>query len=73
MATAGLAPSDAALARKTLTPLLNAPLDIPTLQEHLTQLSGLDRYQTMNWQTIGGTGKEGLLVRGREAVTRHRF
>jgi NTE family protein len=66
LSTAGLTPTDAALARRSLAPLIDKPFNIPALQHELAKLSGLDRYQTINWQVIGPPGREGLLVRARE-------
>jgi NTE family protein len=66
VATAGLGPVDAAVVRKTLTPLLDKPLDTPVLEEGLASLSGLDRYQSFTWKTIGTPEHEGLLVQARE-------
>jgi NTE family protein len=64
--TAGLAPTDAALARRRLAPVIDKPFDIPALQMELAELSGLDRYQTINWQVTGPSGHEGLLIRATE-------
>ena len=65
MDTAGLAAADAARARQLLTPHLHAPLNLEQLQTDLAPLTGLDRYQSVNWEIIGPAGQEGLLIVGR--------
>ena len=66
ISTAGLGPVDAAVVRKTLTPLLGKPLDTPALETGLASLAGLDRYQAFTWRTVGTPEHEGLLVHARE-------
>jgi NTE family protein len=66
LSTAGLAPTDAALTRKTLAHHVGAPVDTVRLESDLAELSGLDRYQAINWQLMGTPGREGLLVTARE-------
>ncbi len=66
LSTSGLTSKDAALARRELAPLIDQPFDLPALQDELAELSGLDRYQTINWQVIGIPGHLGLLVRATE-------
>jgi NTE family protein len=66
LATAGLAPTDARFARATLEKHVGKPVDLPALDKDLTKLSGLDRYEAINWQFAGPSGQEGLLVRARE-------
>ena len=65
ISTAGIAPSDVTIVRRTLTRHLNQPLDIPALEHDLSSLSGLDRYQGVAWEIIGSPGQETLLVRAR--------
>lgn len=66
IATAGLAPADAALVRRTLARHVGALVDLTGLEADLAELSGLDRYSTIGWQIVGAPGREGLLVRGHE-------
>jgi len=69
LTTDGVAPSDASIVKRSLEPHLNQPLDIPTLERDLSALSGLDRYQSVDWQlTTDGGGQTGILVRAREKV-----
>ena len=57
---------DAAIVRRALAAHLNVPLDIPRLERDLSALSGLDRYQSIDWQMTEKDGAAGLLVRARE-------
>ena len=66
ISTAGIAHSDAGLVRRALAAHLNRELNLPALEEDLSALSGLDRYQGVGWQLIGSPGRESLLVRARE-------
>jgi NTE family protein len=66
LATAGIGPVDSAVVRRSLERHIGVPLDIPALERDLSALSGLDRYQAVNWQIIEGGGQSGLLVRARE-------
>jgi NTE family protein len=66
--TSGVEPADAALVARALERHLNAPLDIPSLERDLATLSGLDRYQAIDWQMTDQNGRTGLLVRAREKV-----
>jgi NTE family protein len=65
ISTAGIAASDVAIVRRKLARHLNTPLDITALEQDLSSLSGLDRYQGVAWEMIGGPGHETLLVRAR--------
>jgi hypothetical protein len=47
--------------------------DLSALEQDLTTLSGLDRYEGLNWQFAGPTGQEGLLIRAREKPARRPF
>ena len=61
LTTTGIEATDAAAVRRVVEPHLNGPLDIPALERDLTALSGLDRYQTIDWhitQEGAGTGLE---------------
>jgi len=43
------------------------PLDISALETHLTELTGLDRYETVQWRLVKNeAGETGLLIRGRQ-------
>jgi NTE family protein len=66
LTTAGLAPVDAGLVRRTLEHHVGVPIDTARLEADLAELSGLDRYQAISWQIVGQPGQEGLLVRARE-------
>jgi NTE family protein len=68
LATAGIAPSDAAMVRRILAPYVDHPLDLPKIEKDLSTLSGLDRYQTVGWELMGPTGNEGLLIHARDKV-----
>ena len=68
LATAGVAPSDAAMVRRTLAPHVDQPLDLPNIEKDLSTLSGLDRYQTVGWELMGPSGNEGLLIHARDKV-----
>jgi len=64
--TAGIAPSDVALVRRTLARHVDQPFDVRAVEQDLAMLSGLDRYQGVAWEIIGAPGAESLLVRARE-------
>jgi NTE family protein len=66
LSTDGLTPADAGLTRRTLTMHIGQAVDIPRLEKDLASLSGLDRYEGLNWQLVGPPGREGLLVRAHE-------
>ena len=63
--TAGIAPTDVTVVRRLLERHVNQPLDIAALEQDLSTLSGLDRYQGVSWQVIGPVGRETLLVKAR--------
>jgi NTE family protein len=48
--TTGVMPADAAIVQRALDRHLDVPLDIPALEHDLATLSGLDRYQSIDWQ-----------------------
>jgi len=64
--TVGVAPKDTKTVEHALARHLNQPLDIPSLQTDLESLSGLDRYQAVDWQLTTVNGRTGLLVSARE-------
>ena len=66
ISTAGIAPSDVAVVRRTLARHVDQPFDVGAVEQDLSALSGLDRYQGVSWQIIGAPGSETLLVQARE-------
>jgi NTE family protein len=66
LTTVGVEPADAAIVKRTLAHHLNRPLDVPALEFDLSALSGLDRYQSVDWQMTADGGRTGLLVRARD-------
>ena len=64
--TTGVAAKDTMAVEHLLARHLNKPLDITALQIDLETLSGLDRYQSVDWQLTTENGRTGLLVRARE-------
>ena len=66
ISTAGIAPSDVAIVRRTLARHVDEPFDVVAVEQDLSTLSGLDRYQGVAWQIIGAPGDESLLVRAQE-------
>ena len=66
ISTAGIAPSDVAIVRRTLVRHVGQPFDVRAVEQDLSSLSGLDRYQGVDWQILGAPGDEVLLVRARE-------
>jgi len=64
--TTGVATKDTKTVEHALAVHLNQPVDIPALQHDLESLSGLDRYQAVDWQLTTENGRPGLLVRARE-------
>jgi NTE family protein len=66
IATAGIAPTDAAAVRRALERHMNQQIQLDALEDDLEALSGMDRYQAIGWQMLGAGGREGLLVRARE-------
>lgn len=63
--TTGVVAADAAVVQRTLEPHLNDPIDVPTLEHDLSSLSGLDRYQSIDWRLTNDAGRTGLLVQAR--------
>jgi NTE family protein len=62
----GVAASDEARMRQLLRHVIGAPLDVKALEATLTQLSGLDRYEAIDWHLVSNaTGETGLLVQAR--------
>jgi len=66
----GVARSDEERMRVLLKQHIGKPLDINSLQSDLTQLSGLDRYETVDWRLVSNeTGEVGILVQARPKPT----
>jgi NTE family protein len=66
----GVAAGDEARMRALLKRHVGKPLDVNALQADLTELSGLDRYETVDWRLISNdVGERGLLVRARAKPT----
>ena len=66
ISTAGIAPTDVEIVRRTLARHVDQPFDVAAVEHDLSTLSGLDRYQGVAWQIIGAPGQETLLVRARQ-------
>ena len=66
--TTGFVKRDAAVAERELGKHLNKPLDIRLLEADLTALSGLDRYQSIDWRLTTEGERTGLLIQAREKV-----
>ena len=62
----GVQAGDAEVVTRLLAAHLNAPLDLALLERDLTRLSGLDRYQAINWQIADTPEGTGLLVRAQD-------
>jgi NTE family protein len=63
LTTPGIEATDAAAVRRVLEPHLNGSLDIAALERDLTSLSGLDRYQAIDWRITQDGAGTGLEVR----------
>jgi NTE family protein len=66
LAMTGIESSDAAVVGHALRAHLNVPLNVPALERDLSSLSGLDRYQSIDWQITERAGAPGLLVQARQ-------
>jgi NTE family protein len=64
--TEGFVTADSKAVEHLLAAHLNVPLDVPALEKALSSLSGLDRYQAVDWQMTAEDERTGLLVRARE-------
>jgi NTE family protein len=63
----GINKSDEQRVSATLADHVGRPLDVQALELHLTELSGLDRYETVVWRLAANeTGQVGLVIRGRQ-------
>jgi NTE family protein len=66
--TAGFSKNDATFVERQLARHLDVPLDMRVLESDLTALSGLDRYQSIDWRMTTDGGRTGLLIQAREKV-----
>jgi NTE family protein len=66
--TTGFAKNDAAFVQRELAKHLDRPLDLRLLEMDLTALSGLDRYQSIDWRMTTDGGRTGLLIQAREKM-----
>jgi len=62
LAVSGVEKADAAAVEKLLTRHLNVPLNYPVLEQDLTSLTGLDRYQTITWHITDTAQGSGLAI-----------
>ena len=63
----GVVRSDEQRMQATMARHIGKPLDIPKLELDLSELSGLDRYETVGWRLVPNqAGEVGLLVRARQ-------
>jgi NTE family protein len=51
---------------KFLSPLVGKPLDVPSLEQLLTRLAGVGRYDSLTYDLVRDNGQDGLLVIVRE-------
>jgi NTE family protein len=66
----GVAAADEDRMRVLMRKEIGRPLDIKALEADLTQLSGLDRYETVDWRLMSNeTGEVGLVVQARAKAT----
>jgi NTE family protein len=65
ISTTGIVPADVATVRRMLARHVGQPLDVGAVEQDLSSLSGLDRYQSVDWQITGPPGDEALLLRAR--------
>ena len=66
----GVAAGDEDRVRAVMQHEIGRPLDVNAIEADLTQLSGLDRYQTVDWRVISNeSGEAGLLVQARAKTT----
>ena len=62
----GVAKADEWRMETAMAEHVGVPLDVAALELHLTELSGLDRYETVNWRlATDEAGQVGLVIRGR--------
>jgi NTE family protein len=62
----GFAGNDERRLTELLAPHVGVPLDVEALEYRLSELSGLDRYETIGWRFIANAdGDQGLLIQAR--------
>ncbi len=61
----GAVPSDQRRIEEVLRAQVGQPLDIAALESELAILSGLDRYETIQWQLVEAGGRQGLEILAR--------
>ena len=62
----GVAKADEQRMSGVFAKFVGQPLDIASLELDLTELGGLDRYETIGWRLVSNqAGETGLLIRGR--------
>jgi NTE family protein len=62
LAISGVEKADATAVEQLLTRHINVPLNIPLLEQDLTTLTGLDRYQSITWHITESPQGPGLAV-----------
>jgi NTE family protein len=62
----GIEGASAANVQKFLSPLAGKPIDQPALEETLTRLAGVGRYDSVTYDMIQENGQSGLLIRVNE-------
>jgi NTE family protein len=55
----------AGLIENTLEPFVGRPLDVAALEQKMTELYGLDLFETLDYELVQDGGQEGLAVRAR--------
>ncbi|HSB87847.1 MAG TPA: patatin-like phospholipase family protein, partial [Ilumatobacteraceae bacterium] len=59
----GVGKADDRVMRQTLAKHVGHPVDVPAIDKDITELGGLDRYQTIRWQVVPDQGGDRLEVR----------
>jgi NTE family protein len=62
----GIDGAAAANVQKFLSPIAGKPIDQKTLEESLTRLSGIGRYDSITYDIVEENGRSGLLIRVHE-------
>ena len=55
----------ATMLERTLEPFVGKPLDVTALEHKITELYGLDLFETLDYELVQENGQDGLLVRAR--------
>jgi NTE family protein len=58
----GVAGEDAINIQRFLTPLVNKPIDQQEIQDYLTRISGIGKYDSVSYDITQQNGQEGLLI-----------